>query len=109
MSMDEFNHTDRLRLVKFLCSFAWADLEIRDEERVFVKRVAQQLRLNDDDEAKIQGWLSVPPDPESVDPMQIPEAHRKIFLDSIEGVIVSDGVITPEEQESFDVLKTLLS
>jgi hypothetical protein len=76
---------------------------------VFVKRVVQRLGLNDEDEVKIQGWLSVPPDPESVDPMQIPRAHRRIFLDSIEGVIVSDGVITPEERESFDVLKTLLA
>jgi hypothetical protein len=107
--MAEFERADRLRLVKFLCSFAWADLEVREEERVFVKRVVQRLGLNDEDEAKIQGWLSVPPDPESVDPMQIPRAHRKIFLDSIEGVIVSDGVITPEERESFDVLKTLLA
>jgi hypothetical protein len=107
--MAEFERADRLRLVKFLCSFAWADLEVREEERVFVKRVVQRLGLNDEDEVKIQGWLSVPPDPESVDPMQIPRAHRRIFLDSIEGVIVSDGVITPEERESFDVLKTLLA
>jgi hypothetical protein len=107
--MAEFKRADRLRLMKFLCSFAWADLEVRDAERVFVKRVVQRLGLNDEDEVKIQGWLSVPPDPESVDPMQIPRAHRKIFLDSIEGVIVSDGVITPEERESFDVLKTLLA
>jgi hypothetical protein len=107
--MVEFDRVDRLRLVKFLCSFAWADLEVREEERVFVKRVVQQLKLNDEDRKKIQGWLRVPPSPESVDPMLIPRAHRKIFLDSIAGVIVSDGVITPEERENFDLLKTLLA
>ena len=107
--MDDFNRTDRLRLVKFLCSFAWADLEVRDEERVFVERVVAQLQLNDEDREQIQGWLSIPPSPESVDPMLVPKAHRKIFLDSIEGVIVSDGVITPEERENFDLLKTLLA
>jgi len=107
--MDEFNRKDRLRLVKFLCSFAWADLEVRSEERVFVKRVVQQLQLNDEDQARVQGWLSVPPSPESVDPMLVPKAHRKVFLDSIEGVIVSDGVITPEERENFALLKTLLA
>jgi hypothetical protein len=107
--MSEFSRADRLRLVRFLCSFAWADLEVRNEERVFVKRVVQQLQLNDEDQAKVQGWLSVPPSPELVDPMRVPKAHRKVFLDSIEGVIVSDGVIAPEEQESFDLLKSLLA
>jgi hypothetical protein len=107
--MDELNRADQLRLVKFLCSFAWADLEVRSEERAFVKRVVQQLQLDDEDQAKIQGWLAVPPSPESVDPMLVPRTHRKVFLDSIEGVIVSDGVITPEERENFDLLKTLLA
>ena len=107
--MDDFSRADRLCLVKFLCSFAWADLEVRDEERVFVQRVVTQLKLNDEDQEKTQGWLSIPPSPESVDPMLVPRAHRKIFLDSIAGVIVSDGVISTEERESFDLLKTLLA
>jgi uncharacterized tellurite resistance protein B-like protein len=107
--MDEFSHADRLRLVKFLCSFAWADLEVRNEERVFVSRVVQHLQLDDEDQAKVQGWLSIPPSPESVDPMLVPKAHRKVFLDSIEGVIVSDGVIAAKEQENFNLLKTLLA
>ncbi len=107
--MDELNRADRLRRVKCLCSFAWADLEVRSEERAFVERVVQQLQLDDEDQEKIQGWLTVPPSPESVDPMLVPRAHRKVFLDSIEGVIVSDGVITPEERENFHLLKTLLA
>ncbi len=53
--MDELNRADRLRLVKFLCSFAWADLEVRSEERAFVERVVQQLQLDDEDQEKIQG------------------------------------------------------
>jgi len=28
-TMDHLTRDDRLRLVKFVCSFAWADLEIR--------------------------------------------------------------------------------
>ena len=30
----------RLQLIKFVCSFAWADLEVRPEERSFVARLA---------------------------------------------------------------------
>jgi hypothetical protein len=40
--------------------------------------------------------------------MTIPHEHRVLFLESIEGVIVSDGVIAPEERESFALLKDLL-
>ena len=106
---DELNRADRLRLVKFVCSFAWADLTVRQEERDFVAHIVQSLRLEDEDLAKVEGWLAVPPSPESVDPMSIPAAHRSIFLDSIEGVIVADGEIAPEERENFALLKDLLS
>ncbi len=53
--------------------------------------------------------MAVPPNPESVDPMQIPSEQRKIFLDSIEGVIVADGEIAPEERENLALLRELLA
>jgi uncharacterized tellurite resistance protein B-like protein len=105
---DDLNHADRLRLVKFVCSFAWADLTVRPEERDFVAHIVRSLGLEDEDLTKVEGWLSAPPSAESVDPMLIPSAHRKIFLDSIEGVIVADGEIAPEESESFALLTELL-
>jgi uncharacterized tellurite resistance protein B-like protein len=108
-AMDELNHEDRLRLVKFVCSFAWADLVIRPEERNFVDHIVQSLKLDDEDQSKVASWMAVPPNPESVDPMQIPSEQRKIFLDSIEGVIVADGEIAPEERENFALLRELLA
>ena len=105
---DELNHADRLRLLKFVCSFAWADLTVRPEERDFVARIVRSLGLEGEDLTKVEDWLSAPPSAESVDPMLIPAAHRKIFLDTIEGVIVADGEIAPEESESFALLKELL-
>jgi uncharacterized tellurite resistance protein B-like protein len=105
---DPLKRADRLRLVKFVCSFAWADLTVRQEERDFVARIVHSLGLEDEDLAKVEGWLEVPPSPESVDPISIPAAHRKIFLDSIEGVIVADGEVAREERESFALLKELL-
>jgi uncharacterized tellurite resistance protein B-like protein len=106
--MDELNRADGLRLVKFLCSFAWADLEIHPEERSFVDHIARSLKLNDEDQSKVEGWMAVPPRPESIDPTRIPVAQRKIFLDSIEGVIASDGKVAPEERENLALLKALL-
>ena len=38
---------DRLRLMKFVCSFAWADLQIAEQERKFVKKMIRRLALTD--------------------------------------------------------------
>ncbi len=46
--------------------------------------------------------------PEDVDPGQIPIEHRERFLEEIEGVILSDGEIAPEESENFKLLRELL-
>jgi len=108
-SVDQLDREDRLRLVKFVCSFAWADLEIRPEERNFVDHIVRSLELNEEDRSKVAGWMAVPPNPESVDPARIPFAQRKLFLDSIEGVIVADGEVAPEERESLELLRELLA
>ena len=106
--MDQLNRDDRLRLVKFVCSFAWADLEIRPEERIFVDHIVRSLELNDEDQSKVAGWMKIPPSPESVDPTRIPLAQRQLFIDSIEGVITADGEVAPEERENLALLKELL-
>lgn len=107
--LEQLDRTDRLRLVKFVCSFAWADLEVHPEERDFVARVVRQLELDDGDQAQVEAWLTRPPEPESVDPTTIPHSQRHLFLDSIKGVILADGVIAPEERESFALLQDLLA
>jgi hypothetical protein len=107
-TIDQLDRNDRLRLVKFVCSFAWADLEIHPEERIFVDHIVRSLKLNDEDQSKVERWMAIPPSPESVDPTRIPLAQRKLFLDSIEGVILSDGKIAPEERENLALLRDLL-
>ena len=83
--------------MRFVCSFAWADLEIRDEERVYVADLMRRLDLDEDEEVQVQCWLSRPPDPEDVDPTLIPVEHRQIFLDALLGVLGSDGEIDEAE------------
>ena len=107
--MDELNRADQLRLLKFVCSFAWADLEIRPEERSFVEHLVRIIGLDDEERAEVDGWLRIPPRPESIDPTSIPQNQRRLFLTTIDGVIRSDGEISPEERENFDLLKDLLS
>ena len=106
--LDQLDRRDRMRLVRFVCSFAWADLEVRPEEREFVRAMVERLALDDDERKKVGGWLDRPPDPESVDPTLVPPAHRRVFLEAIEGVIAADGEIDPQEVESFRIFRDLV-
>jgi len=105
--LDDLNREERLRLVKFVCSFAWADLEIQDDERTFVHRLATQLGLDDVGD-QINRWLKSPPPAEEVDPTRVPRAHRTLLLDIAKAVFNADGVIDPKERESFELLEQLL-
>jgi hypothetical protein len=104
----KLDHEDRLRLMKFVCSFAWADLEVRDEERQFVRRLMKRLELNPAEKQQVEAWLEVPPPAEELDPAEVPRAHRQLFVDTARAMIASDGVIAANERESLDLLEMLL-
>ena len=55
--LDKLSRTDRLRLMKFICSFAWADLEVHEKERSFVKRMIKKLQLDEDEAAQVRGLV----------------------------------------------------
>ena len=107
--LDDLDPSERLQLMKFVCSFAWADLEVRAEERSFVARLVERLELDSREQREVRGWLERPPAPDAVDPMTIPPAHRKSFLAAIEGVVAADGEISTEERETLAVLHDLLA
>lgn len=98
---------DRLRLMKFVCSFAWADLEVQDEERAFVGRMIDFLGL-EDDRKLIEGWLRHPPRPEEVDPTDVPREHRELFLDAVRRLVAADDRIDPKEAETLALFEQLL-
>ena len=106
--LDELSREDRLRLVKFVCSFAWADLEVQDEERNFVHGLLGKLELEDEDTALVNEWLKVPPPPEEVDPANIPRQHRELFLKTMRELIAADDHIDPDESENLKLLEQLL-
>ena len=107
--LEDLDASERLQLLKFVCSFAWADLEVRAEERTFVARLVERLELDASERQQVSGWLERPPLPDSVDPMTIPPPHRQSFLAAIEGVVAADGEISDEERESLAVLQDLLA
>ena len=98
---------DRLRLMKFVCSFAWADLEIQDQEREFVGKMIKHLEL-ESDRKLIEGWLKHPPPPEEVDPTDVPREHRELFLDAVRRLVAADDKIDPKEAETLALFEQLL-
>lgn len=108
MSLKKLSREDRLRLMRFVCSFAWADLEVKKTERALVQKMAKKLGLEEDELAQVKEWLQVPPRAEDVDPQSIPGAQRKLFLDAAREMIAVDGEIDPDEKESFAIFEQLL-
>jgi uncharacterized tellurite resistance protein B-like protein len=106
--LSELDHDARMQLMKFVCSFAWADLEVNDAERSYIADLIQQLELDDEESLQVQAWLTSPPDPDEVDPFDIPEDHRELFLKTMLGLIASDGELDPAETESYNLLAQLV-
>jgi uncharacterized tellurite resistance protein B-like protein len=106
--LKSLSHEDRLRVMRFVCSFAWADLEIKTKERVLVRKMIKEFDLDPEEIKLVEGWLKVPPRAEEVDPATIPRAHRQMVLDAARQMIQADGDIDPEEAESLSLLEQLL-
>ena len=109
MKLQKLDKAERLTLMKFVCSFAWADLEIADQERRFVHKLVKKLGLDADEARQVDKWLELPPRIEEVDPALVPHAHRTLFLTAAREVIAADGTISEEERENFSLLEQLLT
>lgn len=95
--------------MKFVCSLAWADLEVRKKERHFVHKLVKKLHLDEKEAKMVDEWLKVPPPAEEVDPARVPHQHRKVFLDTVKAMAAADGEIDEEERESLELLEQLLT
>jgi uncharacterized membrane protein YebE (DUF533 family) len=106
--LDALNKEDRLQLMRFVCSFAWADLEITGREREFILRLVIRLGLEEEEQVQVAEWLEVPPRADDLDPADIPAEHRQLFLDAAKAMILSDGTIEDVEAENLIILDQLL-
>ena len=106
--LDALDREDRLQLMRFVCSFAWADLEVSDGEREFIVKLVDRLNLDEGERAQVAEWLEVPPRPDDVDPTDIPKEHRELFLDAARAMIMSDGTIDDVEAENLIIFDQLL-
>jgi len=101
--------SERLNLMKFVCSFVWTDLNVSQSERDLVMRMCGRLQLTEDETAQVQQWLALPPPIEEVDPTAVPSEHRQLFLTTLEMVVQADGKVVPAESESLQLFRDLMS
>lgn len=106
--MKQLSKEDRLQLMKFVCSFAWADLRVQSSERHVVGKLVKKLKLGTDEKKQVDEWLKVPPPAEEVDPNNVPRAHRELFLETVRELIASDGDIDPAEAENYALFEQLM-
>ena len=106
--MKELTQEDKLRLMRFVCSFAWADLEVRAAERALVQNFMNSLELTPESSEKVKKWMQAPPLPEEIDPQDIPMAHREMFLEAARAMIVIDGHISQQEADHLELFAQLL-
>ncbi len=108
MTFKDLSHEDRLRLMRFVCSFAWADLHVHEKEKKLVRALVGKLKLTEAEGKQVEGWLKLPPRPEEVDPGEVPLEHREIFLQAARDVFTADGEVHEEERFTFALLEELL-
>jgi uncharacterized tellurite resistance protein B-like protein len=108
MPTKQLDPEERMRLMKFVCSFAWADLEVKDSEREFIKRLMKRLDLSSAEKKQVEQWLELPPAADELDPNEVPRAHRQLFVDTARAMIAADGVIDEQERENLRLLEMLL-
>lgn len=101
--------TARMRLMKFVCTFAWTDLDVSQKERDLVMRLAGRLGLDAKEMASVEKWLKVPPPVDEVDPATIPRAHKELFLSVAEATVRADGKIVGAEKDALAVFRDLLA
>ena len=98
-----------MNLMKFVCSFVWTDLKVSQAERDLVMRICGRMQLSADEQARVEGWLEVPPAADEVDPNTVPPEQRQLFLTAAEMAVQADGKVVPAESESLKLFRDMLA
>lgn len=107
-SLKDLSGEERMLLMRFVCSFAWVDLKVTPEERLLGARLISRLKLGKDEMLQVEKWLESPPEPESVDPTEVPHRHRVQFLRAVESMVAVDGEVTEDERETVILFAQLI-
>jgi uncharacterized tellurite resistance protein B-like protein len=101
------SRAERLQLLRFVTSFAWADLSVSSAERAFIHRLVARLHLDAEEASQVEEWIKVPPPADDVDPTTVPHEHRHVFIATVREMLESDGDVSEEERENLELLEQL--
>ncbi len=104
----QLDRSQKLRLLEFVCSFAWTDLKVQQQERDLIMRAVGRMGLGNDDVKKVEAWLKFPPPADEVDPTTIPPSHRQAFFDALVAIARADGRMVPAERDQLELFRELL-
>ncbi len=105
--LGQLSRSERRRLLQFVTSFAWADLDVSPREAAFVHGLVSRLKLSAEEALEVSEWLKTPPAADEIDPTEIPKRHRQLFIDVVREMVESDGHATAEERENLRLLEQL--
>ena len=104
----ELTTEEKLSVMRFICAFAWADLEIQQAERKLINQIMEVIQLAEEHRPTVLGWLDRPPRAEDVDPLSIPDNLKELILDAATGVILADGELQDAEIDLLDLFQQIL-
>lgn len=106
--LNQLTVEEKTRLIRFMCSFAWADLDVSERERRLIGELIRKLDLPDGIAAEAESWLDHPPSEEDLDPYDIPLEQRRLFVEAAAEIVRADGVVDIMEVENFAIFEALL-
>lgn len=106
--MRQLESEDRLKLLRLVCTMAWADSEVQQEERAFIAKLIFKMGAPAAEIRQVKKWLAEPPPAEDIDPTSIPHEHREMFLEACRGMMAADGNVTDSEKAELERLEKLL-
>ena len=107
MNAEELTEDERIDLMRFLCSFAWADGEVQAEERAVLERILAHSGLSRERRAAAMSWLIEPPDMEGFDFAAISPEKRSLFLDLAFEVASAHGGLAGDELRQLQMFMSV--
>ncbi|MFW5741506.1 MAG: TerB family tellurite resistance protein [Myxococcota bacterium] len=106
--MKELQSEERLKLLRLVCSMAWADSEVQQHEKGFIAKLIFNMGTPASEIRQVKKWLESPPPEEELDPSTIPQEHRQMFFEACRGVMTADGIVTEGEKTELERLEKKL-
>ena len=106
---ENFTSEEKMQIMRFICTFAWADLKVVPSEKLMIERFCNTLQLDENQRKEVNSWTKRPIHPEDIDPFSIPDHLKKYILSAAKAISIVDGDFDEKEAELLELLQNLLT